>query len=250
MRWIVREILTFSLAASLVSLPGHAAQTSPTGIIVDATSAHLGTAAATSGATVYPGDIINTDDGGHATIRIGQTRYELVSNSTAAIFPGAAGATLELRRGSVIISSNDAAEPFRIFASDVLVVPDDIRPLLTQVTINSECSVHVTSQQGKVEATSGHETRTVDGDHAYDVRPEFFVYDSRVPAISPDDPDFHRSHNHKSCPAAPLEHQAAKLATKFPVAAGNSHFTIMAGTVIGIITVITIHKALESPDRP
>ena len=246
MRVFLRSLITLGLAICLATIPVRSAQVQPSGIILEATGAHIGNATVTSGGTVYFGDVITTESDGHVTIRIGQTRFQMSGDTTVAFFPGANGPAAQLRHGTLTFSTNSATENFRVYASDVLVVPDNIRPLLAQVTMNSSCSVQVSSQEGKVDATSGHETKTIEAQHSYDVRPEFNINDSRVPGIGPDDNDFHRGHSHSACAAAPQQSQRGKL----PMAGGSSHFTYVVGGVVAIVSIIGIHKALESPDRP
>jgi len=245
MRFVLRALLTFGLTVCLAVTPVHSAEPQPAGIILEATGAHLGNASASSGASVYFGDIITTEADGHAAVRIGQTQFQLSGDTTVAFFPSANGPAAQLRHGTLAISNNTATEKFRVYASDVLVVPQAVRPILAQVTLNSSCSVQVSSQEGKVDATSGHETKTIEAQHSYDVRLEFTVNDSRVPAIGPDDDDFHRGHSHSACAAAPQQARG-----KLPVAGGSSHFVEIIGGVAVIVSIIGIRKALESPDRP
>jgi hypothetical protein len=96
---------------------------------------------------------------------------------------------------------------------------------------------------GNLEATTGKETKTLEEGHAYDVIPEFSVNDSRNPAISPDASEYHRGHHHSTCALA------AKSGPR-PVHAGSSHFVELIGTVGGLFTILALHEALESPDRP
>jgi hypothetical protein len=246
MRFVLRGLLSFGLTVCLAATPAHSAPGQPTGIILEATGAHVGNASASSGGSVYFGDVITTEPDGHAMLRIGQTQFQLSGDTTVAFFPSANGPAAQLRHGTLIISSNSAAETFRVYASDVLVVPDAVRPLLAQVTFKSSCNVQVSSQEGKVEATSGHETKTIGPQHSYDIRVEFAVNDSRIPAIGPDDNDFHRGHTHSACAAAPQQTSRGKL----PVAGGSSHFVEIIGGAVAIVSIIGIRKSLESPDRP
>lgn len=241
MLWIAR-FLAVALAAAAFVAPAFAAQNPAAGVVLEADHTLMGSAQVTAGASVFSGDVLNTDSEGHAQVRIGQTRFQLLANSEAAFLSTETGPVAELRQGSLIVSDN-ASETFRVYASDVLIVPTSDRPILGQITIESPCEVKITSEHGRLEATVGRETKAIEEQHSYSVRPEYSVRDTRMPAISPDDDAFHRGHNHATCAAAPRS-------AKGPVAAGGSHFTIIAGGVIGIITVIGVKEALESPDRP
>lgn len=244
MRWIRRCMLSWTLSSLLPVMPLYPAETLASGVVLDADRAHIGSGPVTAGASVYSGDVVSTESEGHAQVRIGQTRFQLQGDTQVALFSGVNGAVAELRHGSVIVSNNTAAEGFEIFVSDVRIVPTSDRPILGQITLVSLCDVKITSEHGKLEATVGKETATIEDAHSYDVRPEFMVHDSRVPAVSPDDADYHRGHRHTSCAAA------ATRGTSAPVAAATSHFSIAAEVGVGVITIIAIKKALESPDRP
>ena len=243
MRWIRRCVLSWTLSALLPVMPLYPAQTLAGGVVLDADRARIGSGPVTAGASVYSGDVLSTENDGHAQVRIGQTRFGLQGDTQVAFFSGINGAVAELRHGTVIVS-NSATEGFEIFASDVRIVPTSDRPILGQVTLNSPCDVQITSEHGKLEATVGKETKTIEDAHSYNVRPDFMVHDTRVPAVSPDDSEYHRGHRHTSCAAA------ATHGTRAPVAAATSHFSIAVVVGGGVITVIAIKKALESPDRP
>jgi hypothetical protein len=193
---------------------------------------------------MYGGDVISTESEGHAQVRIGKTQFQLQGDTQVALFSGANGAVAELRRGTLVVSHTSPTEGFEIYASDVRIVPTSDRPILGEVTLNSPCDVKITSEHGKLEATVGKEKKTIEDGHSYDVRPDFTVDDSRVPAISPDDSNYHRGHRHTTCAVA------ATHGAHAPVAAASSHFAIGVGVGIGVITVIGIKKGLESPDRP
>jgi len=243
MWWIVRLLAAAFAAATFVSsaLP---AQNPTAGVVLEADRTQMGNSQITAGASVFSGDVLSTDSEGHAQVRIGQTRFQLLPDTEAAFLSTERGPVAELRRGSLIVSDN-ASESFRVYASDVLVVPTSDRPILGQITIESPCEVKITSEKGRLASTVGRETKTIEEAHSYSVRPEYSVRDTRMPAISPDDDAFHRGHNHATCAAAPQNH-----ATKGPIAPANSHFTVLVGGLVGVITIIGVKEALESPDRP
>jgi hypothetical protein len=241
MLWIAR-FLAVAFGAAAFFAPAFAAQNPTAGVVLEADHTLTGNAPVTAGASVFSGDVLNTDSEGHAQVRIGQTRFQLLPNTEAAFLSSERGPVAELRRGSLIVSDN-ASQTFRVYASDVLVAPTSDRPILGQITIESPCEVKIASEHGRLEATVGRETKTIEEQHSYSVRPEYSVRDTRMPAISPDDDAFHRGHNHATCAAAPQHH-----ALKVPVV--PSHFTLLVGGGIGIITVIGVKEALESPDRP
>jgi hypothetical protein len=240
--WWIARCLVAAVATTMFVVPTFPAQNQTAGVVLEAEHTLMENAQITAGASIFSGDVLNTDSEGHAQVRIGQTRFQLLPNTEAAFFSTERGPVAELRHGSLIVSDN-APESFRVYASDVLVVPTSDRPILGQITIESPCEVKITSEHGRLEAKVGRETKTIEEAHSYSVRPEYSVRDTRMPAVSPDDDAFHRGHIHANC-AAPPQHHAMKR----PIA--PSHFTMVVGGAIGIITVIGVKEALESPDRP
>ncbi|HEY2352464.1 MAG TPA: hypothetical protein VGH83_08120 [Candidatus Acidoferrum sp.] len=217
------------------------AQNQATGVVVDASEAHVGESSLTAGSSLYTGDVVGTESNGHAQLRVRQSRFELIGESYGAFFPGATGAVAELRHGTMIVALNSTSESFEIFASDVRIVPKAERPILAQITMNSLCDLQIKVEHGSLEATSGKETKTLDEGHAYDVIPEVSVKDQRNPAISPEESGYHRGHEHTTCALA------AKLGQK-PANAGFSHFKILAGAVaVGILVPVLLHTTGGNP---
>jgi hypothetical protein len=211
---------------------------------VETQNGHIGGSLTSEGSTIFPGDILNTDSDGALKVRIGQTTYELLGDTTAVFYTGQTSPIAELRRGTLVVSNHSASEGFVIYASDVRIVSDQERPIEGQVSLKSPCELVVSTQQGLMDVVAASEKKTVDHDHAYRVIPEHSVDDARKP-VSPEDPDYHKNHKHAGC-AAPI----AQHAVKGPITAANSHFTELALGATGVGVTIIVLKALESPDRP
>lgn len=249
MNWIFRAALAGTMAGTLAGAPMYPAQNQAVGIVLEADGAMAGGSNLSAGSSLYLGDVVNTDSDGHAQLRVRHSMFQMIGETYAAFFPGPSGAVVELRHGTLIVALNNAAEGFEIIASDVRIVPKDARPILAQITMNSSCDLQIKVQHGTLEATSGKETKTLEEAHSYDVIPEYSVNESRNPAISPDESEYHRGHEHKVCALA------AKLGPK-PSAAGLSHFKIIAAAVgAGILIPVLLHtggggQPPESPFTP
>jgi hypothetical protein len=214
-----------------------------TGVVVDAKDAQVGESSLTRGATLYTGDVVSTSSDGHAQLRVRQTRFELIGKSSGAFFPGVNGAVAELRYGTLIGALNSPSETFEIFASDVRIVPKSERPILAQIMMKSSCDLQIRVQHGSLEATVGKETKTLNEGHSYAVIPEVSIKYSRTPAISPDESEYHRGHEHAACALAAHSGQP-------PVPAGSSHFKILVGAAIATAIIIPIVAEAESPSLP
>jgi ferric-dicitrate binding protein FerR (iron transport regulator) len=221
------------------------AQQSPAtalGIVVKAENALIGNAALTEGATIYTADYLSTMDNGSLVIRIGGLALELQPSTAVHIYRAPYGAVVELNRGTVLYNTPGNHENIVIVANDVRVTPSLTSPDLGRVSIDDPCNVTVYSQRGQADVRSGNESRTVEEGKSYRVRSDNEI--SYRQYVSPDENDYHNYHGHKPCVAY------AQVLGHAPVAAGSSHFLIVAGATAGVLTGIGIWKAYESPSRP
>jgi hypothetical protein len=240
-KWFLAVALTALLAAAS---PARSAQVKALGVILDAQGGQIGQSAASAGTTIFPGDILSTDADGDIKVRIGQTSYELVGDTSAAFYAGKEQPIAELRRGTIKVANN-STESFVIYASDVRIVSDQPRPIQGEVSIKSPCELEVRSNLGIMDVVAGSEKRSVDHDHAYRVVPEHSVVSTRDRAISPEDDDYHRNHTHAACGALVAQNNKGVV-----MAVGDSHFGLLVGGIAAAVTIPIVIKALESPDRP
>jgi hypothetical protein len=124
------------------------------------------------------------------------------------------------------------------------VIPKNERPVLAEVTINAPCDFRIKVMHGNLEATAGKETKTLEKGHFYDVTPEFYVNDSRSPAILPGTSEYHRGHQHGTCALAAKSGRQPH----FPNRSRFSELLVIAA--IGVVTILALPEAVESPDRP
>jgi hypothetical protein len=237
-----------ALAAMLLAYSpaqvAQAAQNKALGILLESQDGRIGSSPGSAGSSIYLGDILNTDVNGRMTIRVGQTTYQLLGDSSMAFYPGQTSTIAELRRGTILVSTDSPAETFQIYASDVRIVAEQDRPISGQVSLKSPCELEVTSQIGAMDVIAGNDKRVVEHDKGLRVIPEHSV-DPRDATISPEDSEYHRHHTHAGCAVA-----AAQNGGKAPIAAGNSRFIYFAIGAVAAGTLIPVIRAYESPDRP
>src|SRR5882724_1520586 len=102
-----RRVLATLLAGLLAgsSLPARPAGTVALGLVTQASGAHLGQAAASTGASVFAGDTLRTDAQGVLGVRSGAARLLLAEQSTLTV-GGRAGLTrAELTSGTLLFST-------------------------------------------------------------------------------------------------------------------------------------------------
>src|SRR4029077_2024715 len=122
-------------------------------------------------------------------------------------------------------------------------------PATGQVMMAAPCEIRVTSVVGQLDVSSGTEMRTLGERETYSVTPENAVIAARS-VVSPDDPGYHQSHEHKAC----QQQQDHKPWGGTPVGSGWSHFlkwaAIGAAAVAGILLWPKGHGNDESPSSP
>jgi hypothetical protein len=210
-----RRVLATTVACLLagIPLPG---QTPALGVVTQSSRGHLGTAAASEGATIYEGDRIETEENGALSLRAGTVRLSLSANSLVVMKHDESGLTPTLERGSVAFRAESGG--LRINAADVVVRPQSSAPTLGQLTLET-CAVVVTSNLQALEVTAGPETKIVEEGKSYRV----LLVDGACSANS------HRP----------------------PLATGKtSRFLEIALIGAGAAIIPILYKALESPDHP
>jgi hypothetical protein len=209
-----RRILAVALSALLLgaALP---AQAPPAGVVLQSANARLNTADAAIGTTIFDGDRMETQEKGALGLRSGQVQLTLSEQSTVWMNHENLMLAPTLQRGTVTFRA-EAGTEVEIRADDVRVRLHS--PLLTvgEVTLQ-DCDVLVTARTQSLEVTAGKETKILEEGKTYRVA-------------------------RKGACAAALGHPAQ--------AVGQSRFFVLPAALGVGIAIWTIHKGLESPDRP
>ena len=100
MRLYARACLISMMIGALLNMPVAGAAEKPLGMVTQSSSARLDSAAAAVGATVYPGDTIDTDSTGSIRLRAGTAQYYLMSASSSRLQQSENGIHAELMRGT------------------------------------------------------------------------------------------------------------------------------------------------------
>jgi hypothetical protein len=104
-RLFARACLIAVLIGTLVNWPVAGAAEKPLGMVTQSSAARLDSAAAAVGATVYPGDTLDTESTGSIRLRAGTAQYYLMSASSSRLQPSANGINAELVRGTAGFAS-------------------------------------------------------------------------------------------------------------------------------------------------
>jgi hypothetical protein len=208
-----RRSLATALSVLLTGI-SLSAQTSPIGAVTQSSKGHLNNTTASVGTTIYAGDRLSTEAAGTLTLRSGPVQLTLAEDSVMYMNQDGGSLSGMLERGSVAFRVESGGS-LRIDAVDVRVRPQSPALAAGQLTLEN-CAVVVTSRVQSLEVTAGKETKIVEEGKSYRVS---------IPGTC----------GTRSNPP--------------PVAAAQGRFLAIP-IAIGVITVVGVQEALESPDRP
>ena len=210
-----RGLLIAFVIAGLVILPVQATPSAALGMVTQAQSAQVDRATATGGASVYPGDKLETGADGLLRLQVGMAQLYLLASSTATLAGGANIVNAQLAQGTIDFSSagNEAIE---VDAEQAVIRPKTSQPTHARVTILSPNQLIVSSFRGPLELRVGDEVYSI---------PEQTSY--RVDITTTDE-------------------------GSGTVRARKTHavLILLALLAIGGVTALVVHRALLSPNHP
>ncbi len=168
MRTMGRSLIVVILIAGLVEMPVLASPSASLGTVVYAKEAQFDSVPAVGGATVFPGDKLETGQDGSARVRAGSGQIYLLASSAATFSNQANGISAVLQRGTAgFSSSGEAAVELRI--AEAILRPKTSEPTHGRVTVLSPKQLIVSSFHGPLELRVGDETYTIAENTAYRV---------------------------------------------------------------------------------
>jgi hypothetical protein len=184
-------------------------------MVTQAQSAQVDRAAAAGGATVYPGDKLETGADGLMRLRLGAAQFYLLASSTATLAGNPNAVTADLAKGTIGFSSggNDAIE---VRAEQAVIRPKTSQPTHARVTVVSPNQLIVSSYRGPLELRVGDEVYSI---------PELTSY--RVDITSQDEGS-----------------------GRFSSRKTHALLVLLGLVALGGFTAYMIHVALESPNHP
>ena len=168
MRELLRATCVAILIAALVSIPAQGTTLRPSGTITQVQTTWLDRSLATVGTTVYPGDILRTDENGSVRLRGGMAQFYMMSDSEARMEDTEKGFRASLLKGTAGFASgpNDIVE---LTALDVVLRSRDGQPSHGRVSIVAPNELVVTSFKGPFELSLDGDTREVADGTSYRV---------------------------------------------------------------------------------
>jgi len=190
----------------------------PLGVVLAADNAHTGVDATYSGATIYDGDRLVTQDIGTMRVRLGTGQIFLHQSTSTQVHAIPNGFSADLDVGTVSISSSEG-QTFQLLADGATISPASTHPTSAQISKISPTEVILTSTRGALLVTMGDEVKTVEAGSSYKMEVE-------------------------------TEESDPQQKRRLPVATARNHFILIAIGAIGVVTGIIIWRALVSPPHP
>ena len=152
----------------MLSLPIQAAEEQPFGIVALADQAHVGTAFASAGANVYPGDALDTMPGGSLRLRVATGQVYLLSASAANLGQNGSVLRATALRGTIGFSSLTAKE-FEVETPEGIIHAANNLPAYGQVTIAGPKEAVVSCYRGTLLLERNGQELLIDAGKSYDV---------------------------------------------------------------------------------
>jgi len=170
MRSLLKTPLTVLLSFAIGVAPSLAAPanpaTAPLGVVVQSDQAKLGGDAVSNGATIYDGDLLQTDVAGLLRANLNGLQLYLRQSTQAKVHRLANGFSANLDSGTLIISSKQG-QAFELLADGAVVRPAGADPVVALVTRVSDKQLLLSSSRGALKVTLGAEVKTVEPGESY-----------------------------------------------------------------------------------
>jgi hypothetical protein len=134
--------------------------------VVGAEQARLDTAAAVDGATVFSGDIAETDTAGNLRLRLGAAQIYLPASSAARFTGSSVDLTGAIVRGTVGFVSS-GSESIAVRAGEITIRPQTMQPTRAEVTLVAPNELLVSSYRGPLAAELDGEIYSIAPGNSY-----------------------------------------------------------------------------------
>ena len=156
------------LVLALLDIPALAATAKPLGLVVQAREAMLDNSTLAVGTTVFPGDTVQTDEGGTLRLKFGTNQLYLLSSSAATFSQNENTIRATVGRGTVGFSSNASSELELAIPQGILRAARG-QAASGQVTITNPQEVVISSYQGALVLDNEGEFHTIPAGKTYRV---------------------------------------------------------------------------------
>jgi len=222
---VIKNFFAAFTSLTRLTTPLCATPASTLGTIVYVDRAHVGTAEASVGATVFSGDKLTTEKAGSVQVRAGAARLLLSSASAALLDQDDVSPFATLTSGSATFSTANS-KAFALHFGSAVIRPNTDQPTIGQVTVLNPKELVVKSTKGSLLVAVDDDVRVI---------PEGAGY--RIVLDPNPEPQGPRGAGSKGYGGPPIK-------------AAKSKFMWYAIGVTAVVTFFAVQEALESPDRP
>jgi len=222
---LYRKFLATVAASLLVAVPSRP-NVIPLGMVTHAERAHLGVVEASVGSTIFDGDRLSTDIGGVLRISSNALTLQLDARSSVILRHAAApeaNVQAELGSGTLTFSSGQAAN-IAVLADDASIRPAGHDSTMAQIWVVSQKELRIYAQRGALNFSYHGDSKMIP--EGTKCRVLLDPSEREVAAVSESD-------------------NGGRNAVKRP-----AKFILIAISAMAAVTIPTIIRALESPDRP
>jgi hypothetical protein len=230
LRSIARSFTALFVVACLIDLPAFAAALKPLGLVVQAREALLDNSNLAVGTTVYPGDTVETDEGGTLRLKFGTTQLYLLSSSAATFSQKGNVVRATVGRGTVGFSADGASEV------ELAVPPGILRAAsgqaaYGQVSIMGPQDVVISAYRGSLVLDNEGELHTIPAGKSYRVTMDL------EPAAQP-------------APAARRDSDPDRDAGVIPTRRRKLYFELLVLGAVAIGGGVIWYEVTQSPSKP
>ncbi len=219
---IARNSVAILLSLTLLITPLWGAPSASFGTVVFADRAHVGSALASVGATVFSGDRLSTEQMGSVQVRAGAARLLLSGGSSATLIQDEASNAATLTHGSATFSTANS-KAFALYVASAVIRPYTDKPTIGKVTVLGPKELVVQSTRGSLSIAVEDDVREIPEGVAYRI-----VLDPNAP-----DPQGPRGAGTQG-PGRP------------PIKAAKSKFIWYVIGASAVLSIWVIHEVFES----
>jgi hypothetical protein len=221
-----RICVALLLSYTLLIAPLRATPSAPLGIVLFADRAHVGTASASVGTTVFGGDRLSADQKGSLQIRTGAARFLLTGESIATLAQDVSSPSATLTLGTATFSTANS-KAFAVHFASAVIRPNTDQPTIGMVFVLGPKELIVKSVRGALSIAVEDDVREIPEGMAYRI-----VLDPNAP-----EPQGPRGAGTKGIGGPPIK-------------AAKSKFVWYAIAISAGVTAWVVYEVFESQDDP
>jgi hypothetical protein len=230
LRSITRSFIAIFLVAGLIDLPAFAAATKPLGMVIQAREALLDDSNLAVGTTVYPGDTVQTDEGGTLRLKFGTTQVYLLSSSAATFSERGTAIRATVGRGTVGFSESEPSNVELAIPQGTLRAANG-QAAYGQVSIIGPQDVVISAYQGTLVLDNEGELHTIPAGKSYRVSMDL------EPAAQP-------------TPAARRDSDPGRDAGVIPTKRRKLYFELLVAGATAVGSYVIWYEVTQSPSKP